>query len=158
MEYLDSLIREKEIKSGIVTPLKSAIYRVFEAVSGENWSEIELANINLDSYIEKFKTKATNINDETTFTSYRSRISRAIKWYKYYSEDPNWKPRPRLRARNNATSIMDKQTNNEVNDGFMKYPFPLKNGTLASLYLPKELRKNDAQRLMSFISSLITEE
>ena len=42
--------------------------------------------------------------------------------------------------------------------GMIQYPFPIREGVVASLTLPTNLRKTEAKRLAAFLESLAVEE
>lgn len=182
LEYLDSLVAKGRIRSSAAVPLKSAIKAVFSTVDKDGWEDTSIENIDIDDYITRFKNFTIGNYDAKSYITYRARINRAINWYQKFLDEPGWAPTIRSsvlaakRTRSaNATaaqtsladaaegevvSISDKATLPPVNDtesgaSMINFPFPMINGDVAMLRLPKVLSAKDAQRLKSFITTLV---
>lgn len=175
--YLDSLVEKGRAKSSVVIPLKTAVHQIFETVERDNWENIDVAEIDLDDYMTRFKNLALDRYNEQSYTSYKARANRALTWYNNFLQNPGWTPQIRKSSNSNKAHVNhpsvakskakpttqvaiaehSAKTLSASND-LISFPFPLSNGSLASLYLPKRLSKGDADRIAQFISSLVIGE
>lgn len=175
--FLDSLVKKGRAKSSVVVPLKTAVHQIFETVEKDNWENLDVAEIDLDDYMIRFKNLALNRYNERSYNSYKARANRALTWYNNFLQNPGWTPQirksPASNKSQNGQSSAKKSTIKPIapatntehipesplgNNDLISFPFPLSNGSLASLYLPKQLSKEDAERLSQFISSLVIGE
>lgn len=176
--YLDSLVEKGRVKSSVVVPLKTAVHQIFETVEKDNWENIDVAEIDLDDYMIRFRNLALDRYNEQSYISYKARANRALIWYNNFLQNPGWIPQTRKTSTSNkaqANQSLAKKDNRKadisvasaeqtpknlpvINNDLISFPFPLSNGVLASLYLPKRLSREDAERLSQFISSLVTGE
>ncbi len=173
MAYLDSLVEKGRAKSSVVTPLKTATRKIFETVEKENWQNIDIASIDLDDYIERFKNLALDRYNSDSYVTYKARANRALTWYNNFLRNPGWTPTVRKSPSSNSEktskrgsstpSLSQQNINHNISapietkpkEGLISLPFPMSNGTLASLYLPINITEEDANRLSKFISSLV---
>jgi hypothetical protein len=102
--------------------------------------------------------------------TYGSRFRSSVTMYREFLEDPKaWKP-PRAKApakaKTEGTAKQPTPTGSSTPSlatmatapGMIPYPFPLREGVLATVYLPANLTKKEAKRLSVFIESLALEE
>lgn len=175
--YLDSLVEKGRAKSSVIIPLKTAVHQIFETVEKDNWKNIDVSEIDLDDYMARFKNLALDRYNEQSYTSYKARANRALTWYNNFLQNPGWTPQIRKspssnKAHTDRTTVKKEKTKptaqimvaeqptkaSSASSDLISFPFPLSNGSLASLYLPKRLSKGDADRISQFINSLIIEE
>lgn len=165
MIYLDDLLAKNRAEASKITPLKSAVKRVFSSVYGGEWEFLSVNGVDADELIERFKYSCQDaVFNEDTFAAYRARINRAIKWYKSYLADREWSP---FEKKSGLEALLGQlYTGSALKDGnagavesrMVTYPFPLSTGLMVTLQLPKNLSRVDAERLKTFIGSLVTEE
>ena len=172
--YLDSLVEKGRATSSAVVPLKTAVHQIFWTVEPKNWENIDVAEIDLDDYMTRFKNLSLGRYNAQSYSAYQTRAHRALTWYSNFLQNPGWTPPTRKGSTSGKTSTNQlstkkasptpatptantKQTTKTLstNSDLIGFPFPLSNGSLASLYLPKQLSKEDADRLSQFISSLV---
>lgn len=186
--YLDNLSTKGKVKTSAITPLKSATRAVFSVVEGERWEDIDTRSIDLDDYINRFKNLTIGKYDSNSYSAYRARISRVLNWYSHFLQDPGWAPFVKDRKKNDkaskapthrklthdtgnisegevislpSTTVAGQPRNDIVQSTATKlisFPFPLSNGTMATLYLPQNLSPRDSERLQSFIKTLVVGE
>lgn len=165
MQYLDQLQSQYRGESSKIVPLRSAVRRVFRSIYDRNWEDVSVRGIDLDGIMSRFRETPDNDFGSATLAAYQSRISRAINWYTHYLSDNTWAPFDDSSAESNAlirllgsynTLITNKPQSND--EELVSYPFPLSGGQMVTLQLPKSLSRSDAERLKTFISSLVTEE
>jgi hypothetical protein len=107
-----------------------------------------------------------------------------LTWYTEFLKNPGWTPNIKARTRiapadkvkqkPTATTVTEDTapvavnsnngTNSEVSapqlqgrSNLVAFPFPLSDGTLASLYLPSIISASDARRMARFVESLVIE-
>lgn len=163
MQYLYQLQSRYRSESSKIVPLRSAVRRVFRSIYEQNWEDVAVRDIDLDNIMGCFRETSGNDFGPATFTAYQSRISRAINWYMHYLEDNDWSPfgdaEVELGALNrllNGSYHMGAVQARENAAEMVQYPFPLSDGSMVTLQLPKCLSSVDADRLKTFISSLVT--
>lgn len=181
IDYLDSLVDKGRSRSGVVNPLKTAITKVLEVTEGEkNWVATDVTNLDIEDVMVRFKNKTLSKYTEASYDAYQSRITRVIGWYKKFLANPGWVPKENARiskAENgnnskkakprsgattdtgDATHEDDSQTRHVQQEApkldVIAYPFPLANGEIARVYMPKGVTKADVQRLAVFLDALV---
>jgi hypothetical protein len=169
LAFCDWLEEKRYASSAAVGPWKSAIRRVFEGVEGDGYGSFDVRGLDLDGYMRRFENAARGgtLKAESV-AAYGKRVRRALDAYEQYLEDgrpPQIKqgsrrtraaqgngdaPSPRepaaapARAATAVTSLID-------------YPFPLANGEMGYLRLPRRLGKSDAERIAAFVRTLVLE-
>lgn len=61
-------------------------------------------------------------------------------------------------SRASTTEQLHKDAALNVTTKLISFPFPLSNGTIATLYLPQNLSPRDSERLQAFIKTLVIDE
>ncbi len=162
--YLDDLIINFRSEASRITPLKSAVKRVFSTAGGLGWRELKVIEVNLDRIIERFKllSEEEDFSDHT-FAAYRARINRAFKWYEEFLENKEWTPfLSKDTFKEISTNLFycygtDSEAEKVRTDAMITYPFPLMRGGEAQLKLPVRLSRQDAERIKLFVDSLAVE-
>jgi len=97
MEYLAHLIfttnssRMKERR--VLITVKSAALVVLKTVDGvEYWSDVDIADIDIDDYARRFKELTLNKHTSKNYRGYKNRLRRAINWYSRFLQEPWWMP------------------------------------------------------------------
>jgi hypothetical protein len=156
-----------------VNPWKTAIQKVFETVEGEDWISLDMATIDLDEYVARFRTLAGAQYKAESIATYARRIRNAIDAHNHYLETgrpPSFRQRaakPKASEEKSETSggnvvSMDRKqepqravpTQQPVTNGMMDFPYPLGDGRLVTLRLPARLKSDDVTRLCAFIRTL----
>lgn len=161
--YLDDLIVKYHSEASRITPLKSAVKRVFSLTKGDDWRVVLISDVDLDQTMIDFRLfSAEDDFSDHTFAAYRARINRAFKWYSNYLEDNKWEPFEKTKLLIDRASLMDycKRATNALRDdvNMAEYPFPFLTGEETRLKLPAKLTRRDAERLKKFIDALVVEE
>jgi hypothetical protein len=176
MEYCDYLIDKGYAGASAVNPWKSAAKQVFATVEdGEDYGSLDVKNLDLDEYMGRFETKARGKLKQESVVAYRQRVRKALDSYRDYLDNPNgWRP-PTMRQGPKRTSA-DQATTSKANgnskptngngnghaaegngSNLIDYPFPLQSGQIAHVRLPAKLEKGDAERLATFVRTLVFE-
>lgn len=114
-----------------------------------------------------------------SLSTYKGRYSRAAAMFAEFRASPaTWRPSVKQRSRTNGNGATTTAApRSPMNAGgapstpaptsaphpghgsaIITYPFPLRQGVLASIELPPDLTRREAQRLVAFIESLAIED
>jgi hypothetical protein len=183
LAYLDSLTRTTEAPGPSV--LRSAARQVFLIVDGDEFSDLDVTALNVDEYLQRFedRARAENRYAPRSLEAYRSRFRRAVDLYRNHLADPSWEPpllerrarapvaptgsggesrldrdAPTGRTRTRTRTRSRPSAPGDSTVPFATYPFQLKSGEIARLYLPPRLDAGDAERLTAFIRALVVQE
>jgi hypothetical protein len=147
---------------------RTATRTVFTAVEGEDFGTVDLSDLDLDGFLARFGTLTRGKYKPESLAAYESRVRNAVDAYLEYVESGQT---PKLRKPNRMTGAAARTVapekpangessgaqNGQSNGDLMRFPFPLHDGTVATLQLPRRLRKDDADRLSAFLRTLQTE-
>jgi hypothetical protein len=173
LEYLDMLLLEGKALHGTIKPLISAIRQVFPVVSGGNWLDAKVINLNVDGYIADFAGLTRTQYSDKSIGAYRSRIKRAVEWYNNWLKDDSWTPyfegvtllealkSPYQSIGNTGLQKSPEKIpapKIETGPSMLTYPFVLRPGKVVQLTLPIDLTLKEAQRLGRYLESLSIDE
>lgn len=172
LEFCDYLIEKGYGGASAVNALKSAAKQVFQRVDGDDFGGLDVVNLDVEDYANRFEVKARADYKQESLATYRKRFLRAVEYYKAFLSDGSV---PQLRATGTrskpssgaavskakvaASAAAPPSAPEPSDDGLrlIDYPFPLRTGQLAYLRLPKRLEKADAQRIGAFVNTLAFE-
>ena len=172
VEFLDWTARTGLFASNTAASYRTAVTKVLE-IDGETWPSIVVLELDVEKQIERFtRLRASRYNPQSIGT-YGNRFRAAIEHYRRYLDDPKsfrggqvklvpgkarevggeekGKASGKASARNKGKSQGDKKVDQKE---LIEYPFPLSDGTLAKVWLPRVFRRDDATRFAQFVSSL----
>src|ERR1035437_9311303 len=92
IEYLDNLVDKGKVTPGAVVPLKTAFVKVLSAVDKESWGDTSVEAIDVDDYILRFANLTAGTYTPQSISVYKSRVNRALGWYKNFLATPGWAP------------------------------------------------------------------
>jgi hypothetical protein len=165
------LVQRGGMKSGAVDPLRSATNQILVTVDGDAAASLDLRALDTDDYLGRFENKAGHKYSPNSLRAYSSRFSRSVDLYRQFLDQgaANFRPPPGRSTRRRATSVTAQQesvstasasgtsSGAQTHQALVDFPFPLKSGYLAHLYLPQLLEKDDAERMATFIRALVSE-
>jgi hypothetical protein len=89
-EYLDYLRREKLFDRKAIADIKSVAVIMFKTLeSEEKWGDVYIRTINIDDYAAKFRYLTQDKYTDGSHRAYKTKLKRAIGWYKNFLEDPD---------------------------------------------------------------------
>ncbi|MEM7281073.1 MAG: hypothetical protein AAF438_05545 [Pseudomonadota bacterium] len=147
--------------------LKTACYRVLQSL-GDDLDQIDIRTLDVDDTLTRFQNLSGKKYTPKVLSTYRSRFVRAVSMYIDYLEDPGgWKP-PTRRPRKSKVSQTTKKPVAEPSrteslpslgpsisgKDHVDYPFPLREGFIAHLILPRDLKQAEVKRLVAFMNTL----
>jgi hypothetical protein len=170
--FLDWAARTGELSSNTAASYKTAITQVLE-IDGEAWSSTNIHELDVDRQLDRFARLRASRYNATSLRTYGNRFRAAVKNYLKYLEDPtnfrtNQPPAPRTKSpekmpgtapakpRDRATTgapVPAAPSKGEPTD-LIQYPFPLRSGVMVYLSLPRDLRRDECQRISAFVASL----
>jgi len=169
LAFCDYLIEKGYATSGGVSPWKSAVKQVFEAVEGPEYADTDVRELDLDSYLRRWENMERGHYKAESLQSYGSRARRAHEAYLAYLENGTTPKLGRRTPRRKETDARsDTATTPQRNGGggsggasavadLVDYPFPLRSGQLAYLRLPRQVERSDAERIAAFVQALVSE-
>jgi hypothetical protein len=175
-EFCGWVINKGLMRSAAMEPLRSATKQILATVEPDN-PGIDLRTIDTDDVMSRFETLAGQKYAPDSLRAYRNRFNRAIELYRQYLDNgaANFKPPPGRAPRrrtskpgssNGSTgntrpastlSSASKAPAGAPSQTLIDYPFPLRTGGIAHLYLPPTLEKDDAERLAAYVRALVFE-
>jgi len=174
-------------KKGVMNPntagsLKAAAQSVLLAFDPDNWKQLDLTKLNVEEALQRFRNLKSREYTPTSLEVVQNRFRRAVASYFEYLQDPaGWKPTTRTvtpRKSNDGkkstpTGGADVETpesqpftigmlsasiSQSATSKLMDYPFPLREGVIAHLHLPRDLTAKDVRRLHVFMQSLVLDD
>jgi hypothetical protein len=184
--FLDFAIQKGYLKTATGQAMKTAVKEVLSATEGaEGWETVDLTSLDEDDVLRRFETLRAMKFSAGSLSTYKGRYSRAASMFEEFRASPaTWRPSVKQRSRtkgNGAPSTAAPgapKTDGAapstpapapapgpapaphpgLGSAIITYPFPLRQGVLASLELPPDLTRREAQRLVAFIESLAIED
>jgi hypothetical protein len=169
MTYLDWVVEKGYGTPAQITPWKGALKQVFDTVEGEDYASFDWTEVDLNDYLDRFQRIAGGNYKTESIAAYGRRVHNALESHKHYLETgraPASKPRaPRRKAEpsvaatngNNVTPISAASSAGSTQPGMVTFPYPLDDGQLATLILPRRLSSGDATRMATLIRTLVDE-
>jgi hypothetical protein len=158
------------MRAAAAEPLRSAPKQILATVEPDNPS-LDLRTVDTDDVMGRFETLAGQKYAPDSLRAYRNRFNRAIELYRQYLDQGagKFKPpagrAPRRRkgepgsggpSGTAGVTLTPPQTPPGVpSQTLIDYPFPMRTGVMAHLYLPPTLEKEDAERLASYVRALV---
>ncbi len=173
-EFCKWLIQRGGMKAGAVEPLRSAANQIVNTVDGDAARDVDLRILDVDEYLGRFENKAGHNYSPNSLRAYRSRFGRGVDLYRQYLEQgaTNFRPpagrAPRKRKPDAPADVArvapstggitaGGEPTTHTQTALVDFPFPLRSGQLAHLYLPQRLDKDDAERMAAFVRALVLE-
>lgn len=179
--FLDFLIQKGYMRVPTGQSMKTAVKEVLSATQGTDaWEEVDLDAIDAADVIRRFETLRAMKFSSGSLNTYSGRFQRALTMFQDFRSNPaTWRPVKQRSTRSAKVNIAparpaapaeasEPRGNVATTDPpihpsthrptVITYPFPLRDGVLASIDLPADLTGREARRLAAFINSLAIEE
>ena len=145
--------------------LRAACTQVL-AVS-ESWETLDVRTIDIDDICRRFQNKRSKDFKPDSLDAYKRRFGQAVKLFLDYANDPSsWKvPAQERSSRKEKKSSAaangevvvttpERPISASVVSGLVDYPFPLREGRLAYMKLPADLKLAEVKRLTAYLTTL----
>lgn len=144
---------------------RSACIKILE-IDGEGWRDQKVAELDPEAQFERFSRKSGGNYSPGSLATYGQRFRDAVAQYRDFLSNPTGFRGPRARRTAKESPSRESQTRPSPDAGravapapsraeeLITYPFPLQNGALGYVQLPRQISESDVARLCDFIRSL----
>ncbi len=141
--------------------LRAACTQVLGALG--DWESVDIETLDVEDALTRFQNLKKKDFKPAVLETYKRRFRQAVTSYLAYLQDPGgWKPRTVDRSstrenRNDTVRAVDTTTTSQhelPQTGFVEYPYPLRDGQIARLVLPRDLSTSEVKRLSAFLKTL----
>jgi hypothetical protein len=141
--------------------LKAACGQVLSVL--DHWEEVDIKKLDVEDTLTRFQNLKKKQFTPAVLETYKRRFRNAINSYVAYLDDPGgWKPRsvdrsaaPEKATGSDRPSDGSRLIRHEMPQAnLVEYPFPLREGQIARLILPRDLKVIEVKRLTAFMSTL----
>jgi hypothetical protein len=173
IEFLDFAASRGLINANTAGAMRAAVKEVLRGVEGEEWGTIDLATIDVDDYVTRFERLSPGRLKPDSLSVYKARFKNAVAMFSAYRANPSgWRytpvrpsanrPKPSSNGKYGAGTSNGAARRNDANElpktpGTISYPFPVRQGVVATLVLPDDLTKPEAKRLAAFVETIAIE-
>lgn len=137
----------------------------------DDWENVDINKLDPDDVIKRFENLKAQDFTPKTLHEYGKRFRRAVQSFQDYIREPSsWSPtksntssrRSPPKSEAKPPKIIEDSTGDERNamvepTGLVKYPFPLRQDTIAILQLPSDLTSEEVERVSIFMQALVVE-
>jgi hypothetical protein len=134
----------------------------------DEWESVDIRELDVESVLLRFVNLRKKDFKPDSLESYKQRFRQALQLYLLYLEDPGGgNPRARERPNSNDKPTRPPRTTTssaapkapmgeeEIDRaGLISYPFPLREGKIARLFLPADLKVAEVRRLTAYMMTL----
>jgi len=142
---------------------KAACSQVLGVLDG--WETTDIRKIDAADVCRRFQNKRNKDFKPESLETYKRRFTQAVKLFLDYADNPSgWKApsqdRPRKEKRVSPGSGIELAQTGPENqppastNGLVDYPFPLREGRIAYLRLPVDLKLTEVKRLNAYLTTL----
>jgi hypothetical protein len=164
--FIEWMIGKGLMRAAAAEPLRSATKQILATVEPDNPS-LDLRTIDTEDVMSRFETLAGQKYAPDSLRAYRNRFNRAVELYRQYLDNgaANFKPPAGRAPRRSRTATEPRNSGAPTpalaatpqSTTLIDYPFPLRAGGIAHLYLPPTLEREDAERLAAYVRALVFE-
>jgi hypothetical protein len=144
-----------------------AAARELLSIEHEDIAKIDIRELDVEQLAQRFANLRAGKFAPQSLETYQSRFRKSVSMYLRFLDNPaGW--RPDVRTRPPAAPDRTRGRSNgappgptlppPASSGMIQYPFPIREGVIASLTLPTDLRRAEARRLASFLESLAVDD
>ncbi|MCK6481225.1 MAG: hypothetical protein L6R43_14120 [Planctomycetes bacterium] len=141
--------------------LRAACSQVLGAL--DNWEAEDIKKLDVEGALVRFQNLRKKEFKPGVLETYKRRFRQAVTSYLSYLSDPSgWKPTTIKRTvttekengerRKSEPETPAMHVHPQVN--MVEYPFPVRDGLIARIVLPRDLRKAEVKRLTAFLAAL----
>jgi hypothetical protein len=168
VEFWDWASDKGQMNPNTARALKAACVQTLAIEDG--WESLDVRNIDPEDLSRRFQNKRSKDFTPGSLEAYRQRFAKAVSLFLEYAKAPaSWKHRPIGRTaktpKKNGTSDQNKDRSSKSSvilpqpsePGFVDFAFPIREGRVAHLVLPPDLKLAEVRRLTAYLSTLATD-
>ncbi len=173
MEFLHFVSDKGLMNSSTAQGYRVALSKIEDVLTDQEREDVR--RIDADVAFQKFVNKNGTALSPNTVREYQRRVDSATLEFQKWREDPaGYKPRGTTarrsstakeekapakkrkgdRERSDPKAALETPSVPEPVKGMLEYPFPLRPDFLARVVIPRDMTKEEAERLTAFISAL----
>lgn len=173
LAFLTWTIEKNELNTSTAQALRTASKRILEVEDSPD--DVDLRSADLENLVARFTNKSRDRFNEASLRTYQQRFRQSVEMYIAWLDGHEWRPaRPRTRtpdargggAKTSARTSTERSAETTPSapgdrssaSTLIEYPFPIRPGLRARLWLPENLTAREAQRLADFMCALAVEE
>lgn len=165
IDHWDWTLKKGLMNKNTARSLRTACAQVLDVLDA--WENVDVKTLDIEGTLTQFQNLKKKKFKPTVLDTYKRRFRQAVRSYLAYLEDPaGWKPNamrtPRAQSRNGSeqpaaqtvsrSGVFNPQTN------LVDYPFPIREGIIAHLVLPRDLTGAEVKRLAAFMATLVLDD
>lgn len=176
IRFLDYAIEKGHLKTATGQAMKTAVKEVLSSTEGEDgWESVDIDSLDVEDIQRRFETLRAMKFSSSSLGTYKSRFRKSLDMFNEFRESPSsWRPSVKTRNRKSKDQMttegqptMSPPSKSQPSAGstsephpsshrssIITYPFPVRDGVLASLDLPADLTQREAERVAAFVASL----
>lgn len=142
--------------------IKAAVSQVMKVL--DDWETVNIEELNVEELLTRFQNLKLRQFKPQVLETYKRRFRLAHASYLAYLQDPgNWRPKtlaPRQTARNGERERNEPQERTRETPrehpaaNLVEFPYPIRDGQIARLILPRDLTLSEVRRLTAFMRTL----
>lgn len=145
--------------------LRAACSQVLSVADG--WETLDMRTVDVDDLCRRFQIKRNKDFKPPSLEAYKRRFAQAVQLFLEYAKDPSaWKAPSQDRSARKEKKLSssangetpspagERLVPSAVMSGLVDYPFPLREGRLAYLRLPSDLKMAEVKRLVAYLNTL----
>jgi len=174
-DFIELAKKNRRYPENTASGLKAAISRLEEVLTEDEYKSFDLLEDRFDLIMQSFFNKHKNVMTDGSLRTYQARITKVLKDYKQWGNNPqNWGSWV-VKSRNRKTNTVDvsvKQTTtrmiksddnspgkigefqNKNLYASTKFEIPLRNDVSAFISTPVDLKKSEAEKIKKYIEYL----
>jgi hypothetical protein len=177
--FLDRSIQKGDLKVNTGQAMKTAVKEVLSSTEGEDgWESVDLDALDVEDVLRRFETLRAMKFSSGSLNTYKSRFQKSLSMFAEFRTSPGtWRPSLNQRShssKKSETATRKRASGSGLDPGvapaerpadrpthgatIITYPFPVRDGVLASIELPADLTSREARRLAAFVDSLAVDE
>lgn len=169
--FCDWLIQKGYANPSQANPWKGALKQVFSTVDGEEYESVDWSSLDLDEYLDRFQKLSAGQYKIESVVAYGRRVHNALAAHRQFIETGKPPVARTVTKREKSAEPKSKKGDAPVipigknqsdtpisvaqQPDMITFPYPLDDGRMASLTLPRRLTDADATRLATFIRTLV---
>jgi hypothetical protein len=177
VDFWTYVIDKSLMPSNTAGALRGASKEVLSAVEPESWQTLDLRELDVEDFNERFSRRRASKFKPETLHVYKSRFKNAVAMYTEFLENPSgwrYKAKKPYKSRSRPAAGPEpetaKSTVDPSNDGqdpkgnyelppvhTLEHQYPLRPNLIVKVQLPVDLTKTEATKLSGFITSLVQE-